>query len=451
MDTQSLIELIQSFPIDQLRLVLMFILSYPLALLFQKLESRNSRLVFSLVPGLLIQFIMYGTQIYNLAFAHGVFFLLIQIFPRGKVARYFIGFLILQLSLIHIRRILDNALWNMDISLVYMISFSKWMSFVLNYSDGEDLDNSGNTKNPYSIKQFTIVEYLAYIHFFPSCIVGPFFEFSDFQQFINKSDKYSNVISTTKHSLLKFLTGLLVIAFWVNISNFSSADFLVSYLKTTNHTQSSKLYLAFVFYTRFLHRFRYYIGFYLSDAAFSASGLSYRQEENDLNGYSNADLISCESTINVKEFFKYWNISNHIWLKRNVFNRLISNGFSYSMSEGMTFMFSCFWHGFYPCYYLIFLTFIPTIYIQKQLNKIISKGGISIILVRLIYLVFGFTMVNFWVFVLDRMDMKSLWEALVLIKFIPLIVLFIMYLFFKVLNSFGSGTKAFNEMKTKNE
>lgn len=66
-----------------------------------------------------------------------------------------------------------------------------------------------------------------------------------------------------------------------------------------------------------------------------------------------------EFSYKVKDFLDAWNISVHKWLKYYVFLRLLN-----SNKKGglplipilLTFVVSAIWHGFYPGYYLFFIS-----------------------------------------------------------------------------------------------
>ena len=56
----------------------------------------------------------------------------------------------------------------------------------------------------------------------------------------------------------------------------------------------------------------------------------------------------------------YWNMSIHIWLKYNVYTRVLaSERFkdNRAMASFITYAFSSVWHGFYPSYYISFFMY----------------------------------------------------------------------------------------------
>jgi MBOAT, membrane-bound O-acyltransferase family len=64
-----------------------------------------------------------------------------------------------------------------------------------------------------------------------------------------------------------------------------------------------------------------------------------------------------EFSYDVKDFLGAWNISVHKWLKYYVYLRMIKPGQHIQIVPIlMTFVVSAIWHGFYPGYFLFFIS-----------------------------------------------------------------------------------------------
>jgi lysophospholipid acyltransferase len=64
-----------------------------------------------------------------------------------------------------------------------------------------------------------------------------------------------------------------------------------------------------------------------------------------------------EFSYDVKDFLNAWNISVHKWLKYYVYLRMIKPGKQLQIVPIlMTFVVSAIWHGFYPGYFLFFIS-----------------------------------------------------------------------------------------------
>lgn len=108
-------------------------------------------------------------------------------------------------------------------------------------------------------------------------------------------------------------------------------------------------------------RFRYYGIWSLSNAACVLSGLGYNGMSPETNTAlwtrcKNVFVINIEFANNWKELMDSWNANTNVWLRNNVYKRLVPHGKRPGvMSMMATFMVSAFWHGISPGYYLTFL------------------------------------------------------------------------------------------------
>lgn len=97
----------------------------------------------------------------------------------------------------------------MEITTYSMILTAKLSSLAFCYKDGgEKVENLlPEQVERKVVKLPTVIELLSYVYFPCSAICGPFFEFSDYKLFIERKDRYSNIPSTFKSSMIKFLQG----------------------------------------------------------------------------------------------------------------------------------------------------------------------------------------------------------------------------------------------------
>ena len=71
----------------------------------------------------------------------------------------------------------------------------------------------------------------------------------------------------------------------------------------------------------------------------------------------NIRIYDIEFSYRIYDFLTAWNISVHLWLKYYVFLRMINKGKSVSLKPILTtFVVSAIWHGFYPGYFLFFIS-----------------------------------------------------------------------------------------------
>jgi lysophospholipid acyltransferase len=106
---------------------------------------------------------------------------------------------------------------------------------------------------------------------------------------------------------------------------------------------------------------KYYGIWKMSEGACVLSGLAF-------NGYfpdgslrwdrvTNISPLALETAQNSKEFLEAWNQNTNKWLRNYVYLRVTPRGKKPGFRSAMaTFITSAVWHGFYPGYYLTFVT-----------------------------------------------------------------------------------------------
>lgn len=394
-DSMTLLQdLLNGLPDDQRRLLLSILTTFPLGIINHFIYGRTFRLLYALIFGSLVQYYMYGFSCINVLIATIICYVLMRVCDRKKIGWIVTVYAFLHLSLIHIyRMIVDYGGWTMDVSLIMMMTITKFTSFAFCYSDGNK-DEQKLTKFTlkYSVKEFTLLEYFGYIYFYPTCIMGPFFEFSDFRNFINREGDYINIpiLRAIKEGLLKLLGGLFFAIIYLIIKPFISVNFYFDNLGS-KYVPNFLIYFSF-----FFQKFKYYTGFLFTESICVVSGISFQREyrENlkaqqvEVNNFENFDKVISinikvtETTVNLTKFFQNWNISIHHWLKKYVHFRIYDNAEDYKIrakstkAKIITFMISSLWHGFYPSYYIIFTHFSlgmiiegNILYIKNNLNK----------------------------------------------------------------------------------
>ena len=81
-----------------------------------------------------------------------------------------------------------------------MITFVKQSMLASNYRDGNgDLDTwLTSREKQYAVKERpSLIEYCDYIYPLASCVIGPSFEYKDWNEFINLKDSYKSMPKNT--------------------------------------------------------------------------------------------------------------------------------------------------------------------------------------------------------------------------------------------------------------
>ena len=130
-----------------MKLVLVILSSYPLAMLNYQFKNPTLRLWYGLILGLILQYCMYGWDVLHLVVATCVTYTFMVLFGRKLSSFWIIGFNILHLSALHIKRMIDDyGGWSIDYTGVYMPILCKFSMLAFSYEDGikkdEDIKNS---------------------------------------------------------------------------------------------------------------------------------------------------------------------------------------------------------------------------------------------------------------------------------------------------------------------
>ena len=117
-------------------------------------------------------------------------------------------FVLLYLSISHIIRMITNyGGYDMDISTYTMMLTAKLSSLAFCYSDGgkDDKDLLPEQKVRKVKDMPSVLELFSYVYFCEGCIVGPFFEYSDYKRFIEMKGEYEKIPNSFWLSIRSFL------------------------------------------------------------------------------------------------------------------------------------------------------------------------------------------------------------------------------------------------------
>jgi len=130
--------------------------------------------------------------------------------------------------------------------------------------------------------------------------------------------------------------------------------FSLLYCRNTEFFNHSFLYRVFyVWLGTSLCRFPYYFAWLLSEGSCVLAGVGYGGMKNGVPQWdraTNCRVIGLEAAQNFKEVTENWNIRTDHWLKHYIYARVPF------ANVAMTFLTSAVWHGFYPGYYMSFMS-----------------------------------------------------------------------------------------------
>lgn len=218
----------------------------------------------------------------------------------------------------------------------------------------------------------SLLETFSYIFYFPSAVVGPSFEFADFRNFINLEGPFKNIpkflaIKSAVIELFKSVINILIVLFFLK-------PFDGNYCITQEYANKPIWYKFLYFNVSFtIQKAKYYGGWKMAQSGIVLCGLGYNPVEKSTDNkqiqlihkfdrVENVVIRDIEIPSNPKKRIQYWNRTVHLWLKYNLFLRLLNvERKPFKNNRGIasliTFMVSAFWHGFYPVYYVFFFVF----------------------------------------------------------------------------------------------
>lgn len=364
-------------PLDQIRLVLSQIYAVILCFVLLKIRSPSIRKYFSFIFGTLLQLYVFKDYFYQ------YFFLFAQTcFVYWVCAKYRknCGYIVtvqsvLILSIVHIyRQIINYGGWEVDISTILMVMVCKFSLFAYRLEDGRKVgDKYFALTEEQKAQRIQILpsfyEYIAYIQFLPSAVMGPGLDYSDYATFINMEKQYFNIPNPTKAVLssLGASVACLFLYLFVYLKYFP-----VEFMTTDTYLRWSawKMFL-YSFISVTLIRFKYYFAWKLNSCAIDACGLSYEKTITNSEGkpehifskHPNANILIVEGTYHVRDKIANWNMPVQGWLRKCVYERVHSQG------QFITFMVSAFWHGFYGGYYFSFFLWFAMVHLAQLVFK----------------------------------------------------------------------------------
>lgn len=219
----------------------------------------------------------------------------------------------------------------------------------------------------------TWMEMISYSSYPCTCLVGPFFEFKDYLNFIERKEVYAGEVPFPfVRGTLCFLRGMLCLGIAVWMQTQSSGVFVAS----KEFGESSWLmqqYYCFMLLAQF--KYGAYSVWSFADGVNAISGLRYGGKDKDGNDdferNTACHIESCELAFMPRMIINNWNLQVATWLKYYIYER-IERGEKKRKGYAafVTFIISAFWHGFMPCYYGFFIGLHLLLEISRSLFKI---------------------------------------------------------------------------------
>eukprot|EP00741_Cyanophora_paradoxa_P009934 tig00000157_g9623.t1 len=342
-----------SFPPKGVKTFATLLFAFPLAALRRCVPRGTPRYALDAFFGLVLLVLLCGRDAAHALALAFIAYLLIALFPRSPFLTFAAAFA--YLSAVHAYRIADPSLSYDGVIMILVTSLA---------FDGADVAARGKAAGPPAP-----LPYLGYCFFFAGFAVGPWFEFDAYVAATGAgsdpppSPPLGRAVRCVLASLACLGVTLAAPAAGLKIDRLYDPAFLVdtSFLHRSLYAWAAIICM----------RFKYHLVWYLSEAACLLAGLGYNGTGPDgkprWDRCQNADVVGVELAENFKEANSKWNRTVATYLERYVYRRC-GRGLP---ATAATFFVSAFWHGFYPGYYISFVSAAFAVQAARYLRRVL--------------------------------------------------------------------------------
>lgn len=178
----------------------------------------------------------------------------------------------------------------------------------------------------------SFLDFICYLQFLPTSVMGPGLEYSDYISFINKEHQYAKIPNSKKVVLKSLLEAIVCLVIYQVLA---VIYFPISYMTTDEYLSKGGWWMfGYSWLSVTFLRFKYYFAWKLNSCGIHASGLSYNKtivnsegkQEDIFSKHNNANILTVEGTWHIKDKIGNWNIAVQNWLRKCVYERSRSNG-----------------------------------------------------------------------------------------------------------------------------
>ena len=325
-------------PREQIILISTMAAAIPFSFLNYFVKGRKNRVLYSLIVGFAFHYSIYGINCLHTIFATLATYFFVKYYGRKLSPVYVLIGTMLQLSVLNIHRmIFDFGGWAIDdISTIFMINVAKYSSFAFSYDDGgKDPKEirSAHLKKERIVEMPTLLEFASYIYFYPTFIVGPYIEYTDFINFIDLKDCYANLTNNLGYVFYQGFEKFFLALFFVGFFAFFGDKYPMVVVSQADFREKYPSFWGRILYMYLcgpVARAKYYVAWLLTYSSLIFSGMAYGETTDkegkiirDVEKGTYGSIIYNEVGWNSTEKMKYWNTSIHLWLKYNVFVRVL--------------------------------------------------------------------------------------------------------------------------------
>ncbi|KJZ73352.1 hypothetical protein HIM_07146 [Hirsutella minnesotensis 3608] len=366
---------------DEIKIIFSFLASYPLAGLLKRVPDakpawKNAFIICTSIFYLVGLFDLWRGLATLLVSASGTY--CIAKFLRGSPYMPWIGFVFVMghMSISHIRRQFANSPSTVDVTGAQMVLVMKLSAFCWNVADGQlPQETLSGFQKDRALKDLPpLLDFGAYVFFFPGLFAGPAFDYVEYRRWIDTTmfdlpsevepakrppvRKKRKIPRSGTPAAFKALHGLL----WIGAFVYLSPRFSPEHLVVDSYRQYGLFRRVWIMYmVNLVSRLKYYGVWTLTEGSCILAGLGYNGVDPltgkvSWNRLQNIDPWMVETAQNSRGYLAGWNMNTNKWLRNYVYLRVTPKGRKPGFRASMaTFVTSALWHGFYPGYYLAFV------------------------------------------------------------------------------------------------
>jgi len=307
---------------------------------------------------------------------------------------------------------------------LYSLAWNLWDGEQIQTINKEQWTRATINNKPFAVyKTPSLPEFFGYCLNFSTCLIGPVYEFATYKRICDGDlvlayyKKFGAYPSRTKHVLIPLAIALFFAAYHLYFTN----DYYLVKDGVLNVCGKSFLYLIFTFS---IFKAKFYFAWKAMEAANNLwyAGFEGLDKDGKIIGWehtNNIDIWAIETASNFKTFTRSWNKKTSNWLNRYIYQRHKGNPW-------IVYIMSALWHGFYPGYYIAFVSATLISLCEKIGRQYISPLFGENILYRvfcavMIHCIVTYCNMSFvlltWTNSIDALKCQYFWGHLVMILF----------------------------------
>lgn len=324
------------------------------------------RKIFLILTSLIALYFCFGMEIMHMFIQSSmvcamIYFVPIDLLPRTAL----IGCMVYQ-SIMHlIRMYYDFEGYTIDISGSLMMLTQRLTMLAFHIRDGQRLDKCTDYQKLNAVRSKPdLLTYFAYAFDFHVVLCGPLINFNEFEKvtegrvfidpksedkdnpkYLPMEEEPSPALSVLKKTGYTFLGVFIIVKI---LPLFPEASLFTPWFSRQPFVYKHLLMYLYTFFCRI----QYYTCWKMADAICNSSSYGYQlvNGEHNWDGADNVKVLKLESAKSLREVLLFWNNSTQRWLRDIAYDRVTTQ------KTLKTFLLSAVWHGFYPGYFLAFVT-----------------------------------------------------------------------------------------------